>query len=217
MWFFFLFLTVTAEFGGVEECLASMYTGIFTEDSTSYYGFRAPVVLPCSTPGLGYTYRTRKKYQDSHIIIFHSHHYGQVQRLSSLWYVIQNVCKFFFISWHTIQQNKGIFQLGLAFPASHSFRLYTLPVDSWYEAVDNSYGNQFGLLEFVIFRFRVADLNQPIVGDRYWVGYLRRHKMEFGAGTWICRIFFKIIFIHVNAHVRSTCKNIEFCIICNFP
>lgn len=119
---------VTTEFGGVEECLASMYTGIFTEDSTSYYGFRAPVVLPCSTPGLGYTYRTR-----------------------------------------------------LAFPASHSFRLYTLPVDSWYEAVDNSYGNQFGLLEFVIFRFRLADLNQPIVGDRYWVGYLRRHKMEFGA------------------------------------
>lgn len=119
---------VNTEFGGVEECLASMYTGIFTEDSTSYYGFRAPVVLPCNTPDLGYTYRTR-----------------------------------------------------LAFPASHSFRLYTLPVDSWYEAVDNSYGNQFGLLEFVIFRFRLSDLNQPLEGDRYWVGFLRRHKMEFGA------------------------------------
>ncbi|XP_061182351.1 uncharacterized protein LOC133190675 [Saccostrea echinata] len=116
------------DFGGVEECLASMYTGIFTEDSTSYYGFRAPVVLPCNTQGLGYTYRTR-----------------------------------------------------LDFPASHSFRLYTLPVASWQEAVDYSYGNQFGLLEFVIFRFRLPDLTQPLTGDRYWVGFLRRHKIEYGA------------------------------------
>uniref|UniRef100_K1Q7Q1 Uncharacterized protein n=1 Tax=Magallana gigas TaxID=29159 RepID=K1Q7Q1_MAGGI len=53
-------MLVTTEFGGVEECLASMYTGIFTEDSTSYYGFRAPVVLPCSTPDLG-TLRKKRR------------------------------------------------------------------------------------------------------------------------------------------------------------
>lgn len=75
-----------------------------------------------------------------------------------------------------------LFSLGLDFPAAHNFRLYTLPVTSWKEAVDNSYGNQFGLLEFVIFRFRLQDLSQPIVGDQYWVGFLRRHKMEFGTG-----------------------------------
>lgn len=124
---------VTSEFVGEEECLASMFTGIFTENNTSYYGFRAPVVLPCSTPNLGYTYRTR-----------------------------------------------------LAFPASHSFRLNTVPVDSWQEAVENSYGNQSdgnqsGLLEFVIFRVPLTDLDQPLEGDRFWVGFLRRHKIEFSS------------------------------------
>ena len=57
--FFLIFPKDTTDFGGVEDCLASMYTGIFTEDGTNYYGFRAPVVLPCKTEGLGYTYRTR--------------------------------------------------------------------------------------------------------------------------------------------------------------
>ncbi|XP_062598062.1 uncharacterized protein LOC134259501 isoform X2 [Saccostrea cucullata] len=118
----------TEDFGGVEECLASLYTGIFTEGGTSYYGFRAPFVLPCSTQGLGYTYRTR-----------------------------------------------------LDFPASHSFRLSSSTAASWQDAVDLSYGNQFGLLEFVIFRFRLQDLSQPQEGDRYWVGFMRRHKMEYGA------------------------------------
>lgn len=75
-----------------------------------------------------------------------------------------------------------VFYSGLSFPASHSFRLYTLPVTSWQDSVENSYGNQFGLLEFVIFRFRLADLSQPLDGDRYWVGYLRRHKLVFGSG-----------------------------------
>lgn len=77
-------------------------------------------------------------------------------------------------------------------------------MDSWYEAVDNSNGNKFGLLEFVIFRFRLSDLNQPLEGDRYWVGFLRRHKMEFGAGTCICRI--TLLYRDFNAHVDLSAK-----------
>lgn len=62
----------------------------------------------------------------------------------------------------------------------------TVPVDSWQEAVENSYGNQSdgnqsGLLEFVIFRVPLTDLDQPLEGDRYWVGFLRRHKIEFSS------------------------------------
>lgn len=60
--------------------------------------------------------------------------------------------------------------------------MYTLPVDSWQNAVLGSYQTAVGILEFVNFLLAKQSLATPIVGDKYWVGLFRRHQVKFGSG-----------------------------------
>lgn len=60
--------------------------------------------------------------------------------------------------------------------------MYTLPVDSWQNAVLGSYQTAVGILEFVNFLLAKQSLSTPIVGDKYWVGLFRRHQVKFGSG-----------------------------------
>ncbi|XP_062598063.1 uncharacterized protein LOC134259502 [Saccostrea cucullata] len=72
------------------------------------------------------------------------------------------------------------YRTALNFPRSHHLFVYTLPVESWQDAVLRSYQTAQGLLEFPTFLIPKQSLASPMADDKYWVGLFRRHKMVFG-------------------------------------
>ncbi|XP_048761677.2 uncharacterized protein LOC125670512 [Ostrea edulis] len=68
----------------------------------------------------------------------------------------------------------------LGFPHSHHLQIYTLPVQSWPDAVEQSYQTAEGILEFQSFLIPKQSLLTPMADDKYWVGLFRRHQMTFG-------------------------------------